>query len=214
MVVDASFRIVGGFMTNITQVPYQVSLINVAGRSFCGGSIINRTAILTAAHCLDHITSANELIVGVGSNDCCEGGTQFNVSRYLMHPKYDASEHTYDIAILILDGIITYSNSIRAIRLPEASDNDIVGNTVGVVSGWGVYNVPTRQASQKLKAAYMRVLPQKECENIIEHHAPERETVAKSYFCVGGQNYKHGACWVKLMMYYYLILSFQLHYSF
>lgn len=51
-------KIVGGEVVDITQHPWQVSLRNVVvGIShFCGGSILNREWILTAAHCLDGIT--------------------------------------------------------------------------------------------------------------------------------------------------------------
>lgn len=43
-------RIVGGFAMNITEVPWQVSL-QLRGSHFCGGSIIGKSWILTAAHC-------------------------------------------------------------------------------------------------------------------------------------------------------------------
>lgn len=44
-------RIVGGRIINISQAPYQVSIRDSAGYTFCGGSIISTRHILTAAHC-------------------------------------------------------------------------------------------------------------------------------------------------------------------
>ncbi|XP_044262696.1 serine protease 48-like [Tribolium madens] len=46
-------RIIGGKPTKITKFPYQVSLHN-NGKFLCGGSIITRKFVLTAAHCTNH----------------------------------------------------------------------------------------------------------------------------------------------------------------
>lgn len=45
-------RIVGGQIIDISQAPYQVSIRNSDEFHFCGGSIISRNHILSAAHCL------------------------------------------------------------------------------------------------------------------------------------------------------------------
>jgi len=48
-------RIVGGELAGHGEFPYQVSIQRYSINSWshtCGGSIINETAILTAAHCL------------------------------------------------------------------------------------------------------------------------------------------------------------------
>ena len=53
--------IVGGQQTSIEQVPWQVYVVGrhpegggVVDVTSCGGSILNATTILTAAHCVDH----------------------------------------------------------------------------------------------------------------------------------------------------------------
>ena len=35
------------------QFPYQAALLNSQGRLFCGGAIIDKSHVLTAAHCCD-----------------------------------------------------------------------------------------------------------------------------------------------------------------
>lgn len=46
-------RIVGGEATTIDKIPYQVSLSSNGISHFCGGSIISKEWILTAAHCAE-----------------------------------------------------------------------------------------------------------------------------------------------------------------
>ena len=46
-------RIVGGSVASVNSWPWQVMLMDKTGRQFCGGSLIERYWIVTAAHCVD-----------------------------------------------------------------------------------------------------------------------------------------------------------------
>lgn len=50
-------RIVGGLVTTINKIPWQVSL-QLRGQHFCGGSIVARQWIATAAHCTKFVSTA------------------------------------------------------------------------------------------------------------------------------------------------------------
>src|SRR5277367_6569886 len=46
--------VVGGQESSISQYPWQVFVFVPSEKIECGGSILNSTTILTAAHCVDH----------------------------------------------------------------------------------------------------------------------------------------------------------------
>lgn len=48
---ELSGQIIGGRPTSVNRHPYQVSMV-LNGNSFCGGFIISRDYVLTAAHCV------------------------------------------------------------------------------------------------------------------------------------------------------------------
>lgn len=49
---NLNWRVVGGSDAPNCTFVYQISLRNSAGNHICGGSIINSTVVLTAAHCV------------------------------------------------------------------------------------------------------------------------------------------------------------------
>jgi len=81
--------IVGGEKADDHEFPFAAALIR--GRFvFCGGSIINKRYILTAAHCVEDIQNRNMHIyrVRVGSNHRFYGGQLLNFEKIIIHPKY------------------------------------------------------------------------------------------------------------------------------
>ena len=46
-------RIVGGSVANANSWPWQVMLTDSYGSQFCGGSLVDRKWVVTAAHCVD-----------------------------------------------------------------------------------------------------------------------------------------------------------------
>ena len=101
-------RIIGGTTASISDAPWQVALIYRPARSdyqgqFCGGSILNSTWVLTAAHCLENGIAVRDLMVLAGTNELSTrrlNGIQ--AKRYILHPDWNTDTNENDVALVEL----------------------------------------------------------------------------------------------------------------
>lgn len=132
-------RIVGGVDAVEGQFPHQISLRR-NGSHICGGSIISRNYILTAAHCVGvedengvyHVYDPNLFTIRAGSTHRLMGGVVKQVVHIKVHENY--GNFINDVALLKLDSSLVYSQNIQPI--PLATSEVPVGSNV-IVSGWG-----------------------------------------------------------------------------
>lgn len=139
-------RIVNGTATTIQTIPFQVSIL-FYNSQWCGGSILDSTTILTAAHCFDWyfdlLYDTTAWTVRAGSSYWSTGGQLVGISSITGHENYDPVTYNYDIAILKLATPLVYTNSIQPVVLPTASNTLADGQSVQV-SGWGRLTVSER----------------------------------------------------------------------
>ena len=98
-------RIIGGTIANSKRYPFY-TLVNVfasySDEWFCGGSLIAPEVVLTAAHCLDSVVSA-ELWVNSTSFKYSEYEYFRKAIRFVVHPDYNERTSFNDIALIFLD---------------------------------------------------------------------------------------------------------------
>ncbi|XP_017123118.1 trypsin beta [Drosophila elegans] len=130
-------RIVGGEVTTIGQFPYQVS-VQLNGQHICGGAVIGDNFVLTAAHCFEASPLGNEdYTVRVGSGEHASGGHVLSLRQVIAHGGYNPQSHDYDLALLILNARLNFTEYLQPV--PLATGVDPPGeNTRLLVSGWGL----------------------------------------------------------------------------
>ena len=107
-------------------------------QQFCGGTLIDKDSILTAAHCVRDIQASNlSVTVGTAVLDSAfdSRGQVRDVSRIDKHPSYKYPAKAYDVAVLKLKSPVT---GITPVRLPSTTQNGFEkpGSSL-TVAGWG-----------------------------------------------------------------------------
>lgn len=153
----SSFNFLGK-VVEVKDHPHQVSL-QTSGH-FCGGSVISKNYVLTAAHCAQGQT-ASSLKVRVGSSFKSKDGELVAVKEVKVHPKYNPSTIDYDFALLKLNKSLEFSETVHSVRLPKQDENPPAG-TMCTVSGWGNTQNPNESTAQ-LRATDVPVVDQDEC---------------------------------------------------
>jgi secreted trypsin-like serine protease len=131
-------RIVGGANTSIATVPWQVSIQTNGGSHFCGGSIIDASWILTAAHCVSG-SSAGSMRIEAGVTLLSAAGQIRNVAQIYVAPGYNGNPSKgKDAALLRLSSPLTLSANAAVVDLATTADATYYapGDT-SLVSGWG-----------------------------------------------------------------------------
>ncbi|KAI3354045.1 hypothetical protein L3Q82_018600 [Scortum barcoo] len=137
-------RIVGGQDADEGEFPWQVSLHVKNSGHVCGASIISPRWLVTAAHCVQD-----------------DGRTR----SYPTPTTTNTPTTMNDIALMELDGPVTYSDHIRPVCLPAAQHDFPAGNTVWI-TGWGA----TREggfAAPVLQKAQVRIINDSVCNNLM-----------------------------------------------
>ncbi|KAL0860394.1 hypothetical protein ABMA27_009788 [Loxostege sticticalis] len=127
-------RIVGGEDIDITEAPYQVSLL-FRGRHSCGGTLVANDIVITAAHCISGSDPSNYQ-VRAGSSFSERDGIVYPVGEILAHPDFSFSRMDNDIAVVWLSKPVTFSDRIAAIDMTSAEE-EVQDGEITQVTGWG-----------------------------------------------------------------------------
>uniref|UniRef100_A0A1A9WAU4 Peptidase S1 domain-containing protein n=1 Tax=Glossina brevipalpis TaxID=37001 RepID=A0A1A9WAU4_9MUSC len=136
---SSATRVVGGEIAEEGQFPYQISMRR-NGLHYCGGSILTKNFVLTAAHCVGSddgngtfiLHDPKTLTVRAGSIDRFMGGVLVRVGEIVAHENY--GKFLNDVALLRLEEPLIFSKFIQPI--PLASIDVQPGENV-TISGWG-----------------------------------------------------------------------------
>lgn len=128
-------RIVGGKKVPQGRYPFVVYYEN--SENSCGGSLIDRTWVLTAAHCV--VTDDNPANYSLIINRAflkTDEGQERGATRILVHPGYDPNTNLFDAALIRLDAPVAGVKPIKLVDAGPPTSLETPGRPVRVV-GYG-----------------------------------------------------------------------------
>uniref|UniRef100_A0AB38ZEG8 Venom S1 protease with CUB domain 2 n=1 Tax=Oncocephalus sp. TaxID=2944721 RepID=A0AB38ZEG8_9HEMI len=155
-------RIVNGQEVAEGQYPWVVTL-NHLGSHLCGGSIITAYHILTAAHCVDGREARNfQIFTGTTNNKHTRHGEVIPVKEIISHDYRRKDYHENDIAIMLLERQIQFTDRIGPVCLTPTKVN--LDHAFITVMGWGALGEEGgwRNPEQMMRA-HMRVVDYNTC---------------------------------------------------
>uniref|UniRef100_A0A671EBU7 tissue kallikrein n=2 Tax=Rhinolophus ferrumequinum TaxID=59479 RepID=A0A671EBU7_RHIFE len=177
---DEGNRIIEGVPCPRDSHPWQVALLR-GSELHCGGVLVNRMWVLTAAHC-----KMNEYNVHMGSDRLSDRRSQkIRATRSFVHPSYSTQTNVNDIMLVKLSRPARLSSNVRKVNLPSRCEPP---GTTCTVSGWGTTTSPDVTYPTQLMCTDVRLISYQECKKVY------KDLLGKSMLCAGIPNSKTNAC--------------------
>jgi len=156
-------RIVGGEEATPGEWPWVVSLEmrdSGGGTYSCGGAILTKTHILTAAHCLPQFMES--VTVRAGAHNVFSLGSDVQSvtsNSWVNHENYDDQTSENDVSVITLPSELTWSNTVMPLCLPQAETFE---GDEAVVAGWGA-TLEGGSTSDVLREVALNVVSNAQC---------------------------------------------------
>jgi len=160
-------RIVGGEAAALP-IPWQVSVRDCQSGTchFCGGTILDETTVMSAAHCFTTGQSMSGFYITAGvvnRND--NNGQTIEIANGVWNADMPYQGNNNDFVILKLKSALTFNGKVGAACLPEANHApDAIGQTC-FVSGWGTLESDANGLPTDLQWVAVPTVTNAQCSN-------------------------------------------------
>lgn len=175
-------RVFHGHDAEENEFPYMVNVR--AARTTCGGGLLNRKYVITAAHCLMDLVEGQPITVILGDRNFHTYKRNnviklHGVMKYWMHEGFSMPSAENDLAIIELSQPVEYSENIKPLNISKDALVDKAGDkVVAVLTGWGLKE--GYEPAKILQAAEMKLIPIDDCMKFQEHYS---EKITKNHLC-------------------------------
>ncbi|XP_013166406.1 PREDICTED: proclotting enzyme-like [Papilio xuthus] len=192
-------RLFQGRKISARKFPF-IASVHVNNEFVCGGSIIARCVVITAATCLenDHDLSSKpqHVFIRVGSDFANRGGKKYQVVAVHIHPEYDPTNLVNNLAILKLDCDMendekqTKMTKIRRVEYDTLPEQIPINVDEVTALGWGAKHIDDDNfISERLSFSHLNMYHIKDCQSLYT----EKYVTLKN-FCAGFISKGGGAC--------------------
>lgn len=183
----------GGRETEPGEFPWMAQMFylteNKDHEAKCSGSLISTRYVLTAAHCLQRglsyvflgendMTKSPDCVLEAGQQRCAPPELTVVIESRVAHPEYDRSTKANDIALLLLEDNVTYSDYVRPVCLP-GSGSVVVGERLWT-AGWGLKE--DFESSLVRRKVLLPVVDPQICSQRLR-----RQSISTQEICAGGE---------------------------
>lgn len=176
-------RIINGTAAADGEFPFQVSLMKDYGSSystFCGGTLISDTWVVTAAHCIAALVPTH-IIYGTNEVYPLDSNQTRAVAQVIVHSGYDESvDYNNDIALLRLE------SAVGSQAIDYVSTTNVLNFTTGTmatVSGWGLTDADDGNSSSDiLMKVDIPIYDQAQC---VQDYSNTDAPVSDNMICAG-----------------------------
>ncbi|NXI52029.1 OVCH2 protein, partial [Chloroceryle aenea] len=158
-------RIIGGEEAVPYSWPWQVS-VQISDEHICGGAVLAREWVVTAAHCFNSRELYRDLwMIVTGLHDLTgkEYRQKRSVKQYIIHPSFNKTTMDSDIALLHLAEPLEFNRYVRPVCLPAAEET-VQPSRMCVVTGWGAHE-GDREKGKKLHQLEVPILLLDTCQS-------------------------------------------------
>ncbi|EDV49803.1 chymotrypsin-2 [Drosophila erecta] len=185
-------RVVNGTDSSVEKYPFVISLRGSTGSHSCGGSIISKQFVMTAAHCTDARRPV-DLSVQYGVTTIgAYGPNVVGVKKIIQHERYNPyNNYANDISLLLVEKPFDFNGiNVAPVKLPElayATPQTNAGGE-GVLIGWGL-NETGGYLQSTLQEVDLKIYSDAEC---TQRHAGS--TDPRYHICGGVDEGGKGQC--------------------